>query len=93
MQEICEEYYERMYICEGQKWDLEYEVRKKDWEVLQQFQFKFSNRSQSINKCQNSEYKRTTNQKKKKTKNINKTNSPKTECNKIVSKLKSYLII
>lgn len=57
MQEICEEYYERMYICEGQKWDLEYEVRKKDWEVLQQFQFKFSNRSQSINKCQNSEYK------------------------------------
>lgn len=35
MQEICDEYYERMYICEGQKWDLEYEVRKKDWEVLQ----------------------------------------------------------
>jgi len=54
-----------MYICEGQKWDLEYEVRKKDWEVLQQFQFKISNRSQSINKCQNSEYKRTTNQTKK----------------------------
>ncbi|KRF94163.1 uncharacterized protein Dmoj_GI14711, isoform H [Drosophila mojavensis] len=33
LQEICEEYYERMYICEGQKWDLEYEVRKKDWEI------------------------------------------------------------
>uniref|UniRef100_A0A034W1K6 Troponin I n=1 Tax=Bactrocera dorsalis TaxID=27457 RepID=A0A034W1K6_BACDO len=33
LQEICEEYYERMYICEGQKWDLEYEVRKKDWEA------------------------------------------------------------
>lgn len=40
LQEICEEYYERMYICEGQKWDLEYEVRKKDWEVLQQIQLK-----------------------------------------------------
>lgn len=23
-----------MYTCEGQKWDLEYEVRKRDWEVL-----------------------------------------------------------
>lgn len=23
-----------MYVCEGQKWDLEYEVRKRDWEVL-----------------------------------------------------------
>lgn len=33
LQEICEEYYDRMYMCEGQKWDLEYEVRKKDWEI------------------------------------------------------------
>ncbi|KAL5276821.1 TNNI1 family protein [Megaselia abdita] len=33
LQEICEEYFERMYLCEGQKWDLEYEVRKKDWEI------------------------------------------------------------
>lgn len=24
-----------MYVCEGQKWDLEFEVRKRDWEVLQ----------------------------------------------------------
>lgn len=24
-----------MYLCEGQKWDLEFEVRKRDWEVLQ----------------------------------------------------------
>lgn len=23
-----------MYLCEGQKWDLEHEVRKRDWEVL-----------------------------------------------------------
>lgn len=34
LEEICKEYYERMYVCEGQKWDLEYEVRKRDWEVL-----------------------------------------------------------
>ncbi|KAL5276817.1 TNNI1 family protein [Megaselia abdita] len=40
LQEICEEYFERMYLCEGQKWDLEYEVRKKDWEVLQSIKIK-----------------------------------------------------
>lgn len=28
------DYFNRMYTCEGQKWDLEYEVRKRDWEVL-----------------------------------------------------------
>ncbi|KAL9873828.1 troponin I isoform X1 [Glossina fuscipes] len=33
LQEICEEYFDRMYQCESQKWDLEYEVRKKDWEI------------------------------------------------------------
>ena len=33
LREICEEYYERMYTCESQKWDLEYEVRKRDWEI------------------------------------------------------------
>ncbi|XP_065363871.1 troponin I isoform X4 [Calliphora vicina] len=33
LQKICQEYYDRMYTCEGQKWDLEYEVRKKDWEI------------------------------------------------------------
>lgn len=33
LQKICQEYYDRMYTCEGHKWDLEYEVRKKDWEV------------------------------------------------------------
>ncbi|XP_055296690.1 troponin I isoform X6 [Sitodiplosis mosellana] len=31
--EICQEYYDRMYVCEGQKWDLEHEVRKRDWEI------------------------------------------------------------
>ncbi|XP_063703960.1 troponin I isoform X5 [Culicoides brevitarsis] len=30
---ICKQYYDRMYLCEGQKWDLEYEVRKRDWEI------------------------------------------------------------
>lgn len=34
LQKVLQEYYNRMYLCEGQKWDLEYEVRKKDWEVL-----------------------------------------------------------
>lgn len=35
LKEICKEYFNRMYVCEGQKWDLEFEVRKRDWEVLQ----------------------------------------------------------
>lgn len=26
-------YYDRVYLCEGQKWDLEREVRKRDYEV------------------------------------------------------------
>ncbi|CRL04776.1 CLUMA_CG017835, isoform B [Clunio marinus] len=33
LKDICKEYYERMYLCEGQKWDLEHEVRKRDWEI------------------------------------------------------------
>lgn len=35
LKEYCHEYFDRMYLCEGQKWDLEFEVRKRDWEVLQ----------------------------------------------------------
>lgn len=34
LQEICTEYYNRMYLCEGQKWDLEFEVAKREFEVL-----------------------------------------------------------
>jgi len=30
---ICKQYYERMLTCEGQKWDLEHEVRKRDYEI------------------------------------------------------------
>lgn len=30
---IIREYYDRVYLCEGQKWDLEYEVRKRDYEI------------------------------------------------------------
>lgn len=33
LKDICKEYFERMYLCEGQKWDLEHEVRKRDWEI------------------------------------------------------------
>lgn len=35
LKKYCQEYYDRMYLCENQKWDLEYEVKKRDWEVLQ----------------------------------------------------------
>lgn len=35
LKRILKEYYDRMYICEEQKWDLEREVRKRDWEVQQ----------------------------------------------------------
>lgn len=33
LKDIVREYYNRMYTCEGQKWDLEFEVRKRDWEI------------------------------------------------------------
>ncbi|CAH2063053.1 unnamed protein product, partial [Iphiclides podalirius] len=33
LKRIIQEYYDRMYICEGQKWDLEHEVRKRDYEI------------------------------------------------------------
>ncbi|XP_026467934.1 troponin I isoform X5 [Ctenocephalides felis] len=33
LRKICQEYYDRMYKCESQKWDLEHEVRKRDYEI------------------------------------------------------------
>jgi hypothetical protein len=33
LKKIVKEYYDRVYLCEGQKWDLEHEVKKRDWEV------------------------------------------------------------
>ncbi|XP_043484685.1 troponin I isoform X9 [Leptopilina heterotoma] len=33
LKKICQMYYDRVYICEGQKWDLEREVRKRDYEI------------------------------------------------------------
>lgn len=33
LKEVIQQYYDRMYLCESQKWDLEYEVRKRDWEI------------------------------------------------------------
>uniref|UniRef100_A0A1B6E6U8 Troponin I n=1 Tax=Clastoptera arizonana TaxID=38151 RepID=A0A1B6E6U8_9HEMI len=33
LKEIVQEYYDRMNICESQRWDLEYEVRKRDYEI------------------------------------------------------------
>lgn len=50
LKDICKEYYERMYLCEGQKWDLEHEVRKRDWEVLPKNKTKQKYRIQNIYK-------------------------------------------
>ncbi|XP_046978281.1 troponin I isoform X7 [Vanessa cardui] len=33
LKRIIQEYYDRLYVCEGQKWDLEHEVRKRDYEI------------------------------------------------------------
>ncbi|XP_059486820.1 troponin I isoform X11 [Neocloeon triangulifer] len=33
LKEILNDYYDRVYLCEGQKWDLEHEVRKRDYEI------------------------------------------------------------
>ncbi|XP_055681215.1 troponin I isoform X2 [Lutzomyia longipalpis] len=33
LKDICTDYFNRMYLCEDQKWDLEFEVRKRDWEI------------------------------------------------------------
>ncbi|XP_011266673.1 troponin I isoform X6 [Camponotus floridanus] len=33
LQKICQMYHDRVYLCEGQKWDLEREVRKRDYEI------------------------------------------------------------
>ncbi|XP_012227238.2 troponin I isoform X1 [Linepithema humile] len=33
LKQICHMYHERVYLCEGQKWDLEREVRKRDYEI------------------------------------------------------------
>lgn len=37
LQKICQMYYDRVYLCEGQKWDLEREVRKRDYEVQEKW--------------------------------------------------------
>ncbi|XP_036148920.1 troponin I isoform X2 [Monomorium pharaonis] len=33
LKKICQMYHDRVYLCEGQKWDLEREVRKRDYEI------------------------------------------------------------
>ncbi|XP_045492018.1 troponin I isoform X10 [Colias croceus] len=33
LKRIIQEYHDRVYVCEGQKWDLEHEVRKRDFEI------------------------------------------------------------
>lgn len=37
LQKICQMYHDRVYLCEGQKWDLEREVRKRDYEVQEKW--------------------------------------------------------
>merc|ERR1712001_585525 len=33
LKSVCKEYHERLFLCESQKWDLEYEVRRRDYEI------------------------------------------------------------
>ena len=33
LKQICKEYFDRMYTCESQKYDMEFEVRKRGFEV------------------------------------------------------------
>ena len=33
LKQICKEYFDRMYMCESEKYDMEFEVRKRDFEV------------------------------------------------------------
>lgn len=33
LKQVCKEYHERLFLCESQKWDLEYEVRRRDYEI------------------------------------------------------------
>lgn len=49
-------YYDRVYLCEGQKWDLEREVRKRDYEVQEKIRRKKRRNDES-----NGQKKRTSN--------------------------------
>merc|ERR1712107_467644 len=33
LKQICKEYFDRMYLCESQKYDMEFEGRKRDFEI------------------------------------------------------------
>ncbi len=33
LRQVCKDYFDRMYTCESQKYDMEYEVRKREFEV------------------------------------------------------------
>merc|ERR1711994_980144 len=33
LKQICKEYFDRMYMCESQKYDMEFEVRKRGFEI------------------------------------------------------------
>uniref|UniRef100_A0A1B6JU10 Uncharacterized protein n=1 Tax=Homalodisca liturata TaxID=320908 RepID=A0A1B6JU10_9HEMI len=35
LMDICEDYYQRIWECEGEKWDLEYEIRKRAYEIAE----------------------------------------------------------
>ena len=40
LKQICKEYFDRMYTCESQKYDMEFEVRKRGFEVFKLFDLK-----------------------------------------------------
>merc|ERR1711890_102305 len=33
LKQICKDYFDRMYLCESQKYDMEFEVRKRDYRI------------------------------------------------------------
>lgn len=37
LRDIIKQYHERLFLCESQKWDLEYEVRRADYEINELF--------------------------------------------------------
>ena len=39
LQQVIKQYYDRVLECESQKWDLEFEVRRRDYEVHYPFGF------------------------------------------------------
>lgn len=73
LKEICQMYYDRVYLCEGQKWDLEREVRKRDYEV----QEKIKESSKNKKKKHTTTIRKMTNKKKHEMNNARRKRTPR----------------